>query len=63
MQHRGKYLEYILLNDDNTSGATLHHIDKGCDSGPIILQQSYKVELTDTVQSLMQNHTRLKRYF
>ena len=52
-RNRGKYLEYILLNNDEYSGTTLHYIDEGCDSGPIILQESFKVEFTDTVKSLL----------
>ena len=52
-KYRGKYLEYILLNDESYSGTTIHHIDEGCDSGPIILQKRYKVELTDNVHTLL----------
>ena len=52
-KYRGKYLEYIFLNKDVYSGTTLHHIDEGCDSGPIILQSSFEVRFTDTVSSLL----------
>lgn len=52
-KYRGKYLEYILLNDESYSGTTIHHIDQGCDSGPIVIQEKYKVEINDNVQSLL----------
>ena len=34
------------------SGATVHFVDEGMDSGPIILQEAVAVEPTDTVESL-----------
>tara|TARA_A100001388_G_C28657923_1_gene445306 strand:- start:63 stop:791 length:729 start_codon:yes stop_codon:yes gene_type:complete len=51
-KNRGKYLEYIFLNNEEISGTSVHHIRKGCDDGPIILQKSFKVELEDNVDSL-----------
>ena len=34
------------------SGATVHFVDEGMDSGPIILQEAVPVEDNDTVESL-----------
>ena len=51
-KNRGKYLEYIFLNNERISGTTIHHITKGCDDGPIIIQKSFNVELEDNVNSL-----------
>ena len=51
-QNRGKYLEYIFLNKEKINGTSIHHINKGCDNGPIILQKSYKIELSDNVKTL-----------
>lgn len=34
------------------SGATVHFVDEGCDSGPIILQKSIEVDNEDTPESL-----------
>ena len=34
------------------SGATVHFVDEGMDSGPIILQEAVTVEPTDTVENL-----------
>lgn len=52
-KYRGKYLEYILLNDESFSGTTIHHIDQGCDSGPIVIQEKYAVDFNDNVHSLL----------
>ena len=52
-RYRGKYLEYILINKEQISGTTLHHIDEGCDDGPIILQSSYSIEFTDRINDLL----------
>jgi methionyl-tRNA formyltransferase len=61
-RNRGKYLEYILINDDKQSGCTIHHMTEGCDDGPIILQSVYPVEFTDTVDTLLSKsyHDELK---
>jgi len=34
------------------SGATVHFVDEGIDTGPIILQEAVKVEEDDTVETL-----------
>ena len=43
---------YILINHEHESGSTVHLIDGGMDTGPIVLQ--YRVPLTpfDTIRSL-----------
>ena len=34
------------------TGATLHFVDEGADTGPIILQKKVKIEKNETVESL-----------
>ena len=59
-RNRGKYLEYIFLNNEEISGTSIHHISKGCDDGPIILQKSFKVDLDDNVDSLKKKSKKLE---
>ena len=39
------------------TGATVHYVDEGTDTGPIILQESLPIEPGDTVESL---HARIQ---
>ena len=34
------------------TGATVHYVDKGCDTGPIIMQKAVYVEPGDTPETL-----------
>lgn len=45
-------IQYSLLNGDTITGITIMRIDAGMDTGPIITQQSYDVQLGDTAESL-----------
>lgn len=51
-RHRGKYLHYILIENDNKTGVTAHFMDDGADTGDIIGQRSFAVTPFDTVMSL-----------
>ncbi|MDG2243425.1 MAG: formyltransferase family protein [Rhodospirillaceae bacterium] len=51
-KNRGRYLHYILTNREEYSGCTLHLIDSGVDSGPIVAQAKFPVTDFDTVKSL-----------
>lgn len=44
----------VLESGEKYSGATLHFVDEGVDTGPIILQRKVEVEKDDTVESLQQ---------
>lgn len=44
----------VLESGEKYSGATLHFVDEGVDTGPIILQRKVEVEKDDTVKSLQQ---------
>ncbi len=51
-RHRGKYLNYILLEGDEKTGITAHLIDEGVDTGPIIAQKVIEVSPFDTIRSI-----------
>ena len=42
----------VLKSGDKYTGATLHFVDQGIDTGDIILQEKVKVDKDDTVESL-----------
>ena len=42
----------VLKNKEKTTGATLHFVDEGKDTGPIILQKEVKIENNETIDSL-----------
>jgi phosphoribosylglycinamide formyltransferase-1 len=49
----GKRVHQSVLNaGDRESGATVHYVDEGVDTGEIILQESVPVEPDDTVDAL-----------
>ena len=42
----------VLKNREKITGATLHFVDEGADTGPVILQKEVKIEKDETVDSL-----------
>jgi len=49
----GHYVhEAVLRSGTKYSGCTVHFVDEGCDTGPIILQQTVKVQDDDTAEIL-----------
>ena len=42
----------VLKNNEKVTGATLHFVDEGADTGPIILQKEVKIEKNETVDTL-----------
>lgn len=45
-------LTWAIINGESKVGFTFHYIDEGCDTGPILLQNSVRIEEWDTQQSL-----------
>ncbi len=45
-------LNWIIENDEQESGVTVHFVDSGCDTGNIILQRSFPLSIFDTGKSL-----------
>ncbi len=44
--------EAVISSGENVSGCTVHFVDEGCDTGPIILQSKVPVYTNDTPESL-----------
>ena len=51
----------VLKNRERITGATLHFVDKGTDTGPIILQKKVKIEKNETVDSLKEKVQKAER--
>lgn len=52
--YRGRnVLNWVLINNENDFGITVHFIDEGIDTGDIILQRTYKIEDTDDYSTLL----------
>lgn len=50
--NRGKHPYYWAINEGTPFGVTLHFIDKGVDTGPILFQKKIPVKIIDTGESL-----------
>src|SRR3990167_5461830 len=59
-ENRGKYLHYILINNEAKSGVTAHIIDEGVDSGSIIYRSEFTVSSFDTTRSLQRKSDALE---
>ena len=54
--YRGCHTNFYQIRDGvNNSGVTLHHIDKGIDTGDIIDNIKYKVAINDTTYDNISN--------
>ncbi len=52
-KYRGaRTLNWVIANGDKASGVTVHRIDSGIDTGPILLQKSFPLSVFDTGASL-----------
>ena len=53
--YRGRnILNWVLINDENEFGITVHYIDDGIDTGDIILQRTYPISDNDNYSTLLQ---------
>ncbi|WP_064774311.1 methionyl-tRNA formyltransferase [Neomoorella mulderi] len=48
----GSAMNWAIINGETETGVTIHQIDAGIDTGPIILQQKVAIDPDDTVKSL-----------
>ena len=46
-------LNWALINDESEFGITVHYVDKGIDTGDIILQDTYSIKDTDDYATLL----------
>ena len=42
----------VLKNREKVTGATLHFVEQGADTGPVIMQKEVKIEKNETIDSL-----------
>lgn len=47
-------LGWIIVNEEKESGVTVHVIDAGVDTGPIVLQRRFLLDPVETYRSLME---------
>ena len=53
--YRGRnILNWVLINDEKEFGITVHYVDKGIDTGDIILQKIYKISDEDNYKTLLE---------
>lgn len=53
--YRGRnILNWVLINDEKEFGITVHYVDKGIDTGDIILQRVYKITDEDNYATLLE---------
>lgn len=48
----GSAINWAVINGEHETGVTIHYIDEGVDTGPIILQEKVAITDDDTVKSL-----------
>jgi methionyl-tRNA formyltransferase len=59
-KYRGRYSTVqALFNGEKYTGVTLHWMDKGMDTGPIIMQEKILIESNDTAKTLYDKFTAL----
>jgi methionyl-tRNA formyltransferase len=52
--YRGRnILNWVLINDEKEFGITVHYVDKGIDTGDIILQKTFPITDLDTYNTLL----------
>ncbi len=53
-KYRGVYpINNAIINSEKVTGISFHWVDEGVDSGEVIVQDSIPIELSDTVDSLL----------
>lgn len=56
--YKGMYTScHPILNDDRTTGCTLHRVDAGIDTGPILAQRSFQISADDTAKTLYRKYS------
>lgn len=58
-KYRGQnVLNWVLVNGETSTGMTLHKMDSGIDSGPIVYQKEIKIDFEDTAVTLKEKMDR-----
>lgn len=59
-KYRGRYSTvYAIFNGEKETGVTMHWMDKGIDSGPIIMQKNIPIDNIDTAKTLYDKFTKV----
>lgn len=57
-KYRGRYSTvHAIFNGEKYTGVTIHWMDEGIDSGPIIMQKKFKIDENDTGKTLYNKFT------
>lgn len=48
----GSAINWAIINGETETGVSIHYIDEGVDTGPVLLQESVVIEPDDTVKSV-----------
>lgn len=51
---------YVLINGESETGVTVHHISKDVDAGDIIIRKKVKLDMFDTVKSIMSKTSKIE---
>jgi len=52
-KYRGRYsIPHAIFNGEEWTGATLHYMNEGIDSGPIIMQEKIKIDPDDSAKDI-----------
>lgn len=52
-KNRGRLTPFwVIYNEEKETGVTIHQVDEGIDSGPIVVQKRFYVEKNDTFNSI-----------
>ena len=55
--HRGRSaINWAIINGETETGVTIFWVDRGIDTGPVLLQKTAPITETDTLASLYRNH-------
>ena len=55
--HRGRSaINWAIINGETETGVTIFWVDRGIDTGPVLLQKTAPISPTDTVASLYRSH-------
>lgn len=59
-KNRGRLTPFwVLFKQEKETGVSIHFVDKGMDSGPIVVQERFKVENNDTFNSLVEKNYKI----
>jgi len=59
-KYRGRYsTAHAIFNGEKYSGVTIHWMDEGIDTGPIIMQEKIEIKDTDTARTLYDKFTKI----